>query len=199
MFEKFLRKPKAERGPEQERLEKIAELGERTLVREAALRIELKRNGGFMLCTVLAMALAMGMTGKAEAQTKWLVEEKGFGRQLAGQIFNRGIFEAGSAIDRAHGKKIEQIENNYVSQLTALEDAKRKLDNDYLREKSRIMRSGAADKEARLQELNARYQEEATRLNRAEMEVRRSYAKGKRGEQIRHGLTDVLLRGARGW
>lgn len=200
MFEKILGKPKREKGPEQERQEQIAKLGKEILIKEADLKIEPKRCGGYVLCSVLAIALAMGMTAeKAQAQTRWLVEERGFGRQLAGQIFNRGIFEAGSAIDRRHGKKMDQIENNYVSQLTAMEDAKRKLDNDYLRGKSRITRGGATDKEAQLQELNARYQAEATKLKQDEIEIKRLYAKSKRGERIKHELVDSIFRGTRGW
>jgi hypothetical protein len=201
MFEKFFRKPKAEENESrQESHEQIAGLGQRTLIKEAGLEIEPRRSGGYMLCTVLAMALAMGLsTGKAEAQTRWIVEERGFGRQLAGQIFSRGVFEASSAIDRAHGKKIAQIENDYVMKLTALEDAKRKLDNDYLRERSRLARSGGTDKERRLQELNAWYQTEAVKLEQNQIEVRRSYEKSKRGEQVKHGVVDSIFRGVRGW
>lgn len=197
VFEKFLKKSG---GEKEQNPERVVELGKKTLLREVDLEIEPKRSSGFMLCTVLAMALAMGMTAeKAQAQTKWLVEERGFGRQLAGQIFNRGVFETGSAIDRGHGKKIEQIENSYVSQLTALEDMKRKLDNDYLRGKSRIIRGGAADKEARLQELDAQYRAEVVKLKQAEVEAKHSYAKSKRGEQIKHELADSIFRGVRGW
>jgi len=201
MFEKLFRKPKAEeKESRQERQEQTAELGQRTLIKEASLEIEPRRSGGYMLSTVLAMALAMGMSAeKAKAQTRWIVEEKGFGRQVAGQIFNRGVFEAGSAIDRAHGKKMTQIENDYVMQLTALEDAKRILDNDYLREKSRIMKAGGLDKETQLQQLNAWYQSEAEKIRQNQIEIRRQYEKSKRKEQTKHELVNSVLRGVQGW
>ena len=199
MFEKFSPKPERKEA-EQKRQEQIANLGQRVLIEEAEKGVEPKRSGGYILSTVLAMALAMGMSAeKAKAQTRWIVEERGFGRQVAGQIFNRGVFEAGSAIDRAHGKKMAQIENDYVRQLTALEDAKRMLDNDYLREKSRIMRTGGLDKETQLQQLNAWYQSEAEKIRRNQIEVRRQYEKSKRKEQTKHELVNSVLRGVRGW
>jgi hypothetical protein len=199
MFEKFFPKSEGKKSG-QERREQIANLGQRVLAKEVEREVEPKRSGGYILSTVLAMALAMGMSAeKAKAQTRWIVEERGFGRQVAGQIFNRGVFEAGSAIDRAHGKKMAQIENDYVSQLTALEDAKRMLDNDYLREKSRIMRTGGLNKETQLQQLNAWYQSEAEKIRRNQIEVRRRYEESKRKEQIKHELVNSVLRGVRGW
>jgi len=195
MFEKFFPKSEGKKSG-QERQEQIANLGQRVLAKEVEREVEPKRSGGYILSTVLAMGMS---AEKAKAQTRWIVEERGFGRQIAGQIFNRGVFEAGSAIDRAHGKKMTQIENDYVSQLTTLEDAKRMLDNDYLREKSRIMRTGGLDKETQLQQLNAWYQSEAEKIRRNQIEIRRQYEKSKRKEQIKHELVNSVLRGIQGW
>jgi hypothetical protein len=197
MFEKFSPKPERKEA-KQKRQEQIANLGQIVLIKEAERGVEPKRSGGYILSTVLAMALAMGMSAeKAKAQTRWPIG--GTGKQLAGQIINRGIFEASSAIDRAHWKKMGQIENDYVTQLTILADAKRNLDKEYLQQKRQIMRSGEPDKERQLQELNTWYQTEAAKLEQNQIQVRLSYEKSKRKEEIKHGIINSVFRGARGW
>jgi len=188
MFEKFFEKPKVEREKPKEQ---IAELGRNTLIKEAALEIEPKRSGGYILCTVLAMALAMGMTaGKAEAQTGgWA----GFGRE----VMNNTVFESGSAIDRAQNAKLDRIEHEYVAQLTQLGDALRKLDDQYLRQKNQLTRQGGNPND--LRNLEERYRTEKVRLMQARADAEKAYRGQKRNSAIKKGITEAIFQGIRGW
>ena len=116
MLENFFRKPKAEKEKNPER---VIELGTKVLQKEENSEIGPKRNGGYMLCTVLAMALAMGMTaGKAEAQVRGVGPQgHGFGGQIASEIFHQGVFEVGSVLNRTQNAKQDRIEHEYVAEL----------------------------------------------------------------------------------
>ncbi len=196
MFENIFGEPKAEKekNPEQ-----IVELGERILLREVNSEIEPRRNGGYMLCTVLAMALAMGMTaGKAEAQVRGVGPQSwGGGREIAGQIFHRGISGIGSSLDRAQNAKQDRIEHEYVAQLTQLGDAMRQLDNQYGNQRARLMRQGGSP--ADLRKLEERYRAEKTQLIQAENDLKRKYHKQIGSTGMLRELTEVGVQSARGW
>jgi len=196
MFEKFFRKPEAgkERPPEQ-----IIELGRNALAKEAILEIEPKRSGGYMLCTVLGMALAMGMmTGKAEAQVRGIGPQSwGGGRQFASEVFHQGIFEIGSSLDRAQNAKQDRIEHEYVAQLTLLGDAMRELDNQYLHQKARLMRKGGGP--ADLKNLEDSYLTEKAQLIKARDDLEKEYRKQTRNNGVKKVLTRTIIRGVRGW
>ncbi len=188
MFEKFIGKPNAEK---EESPERITELGEKILVKEAVLEIEPKRSGGFMLCTVLAMALAMGMTAsKAEAQTGGMGE---FGKQLVGNL----IFKSGSVADRAQNAKQDGIEHEYVAQLTQLGDAERQLDYQYSRQKSLLKRQGGSPQD--MKKLETDYQEQKAQAAQTKMELKKKYDHQIRNMKIRKAVTGTIFQGARGW
>ncbi len=198
MFENFFRKPEPKTEKEKNP-ERVIELGEKTLLREVDLKIELRRSGGYMLCTVLAMALAMGMTaGKAEAQVRG-VGPQGWdvGGQIAGEVFHQGIFEVGSALNRSQNAKQDKIEHEYVARLTQLGDAMRQLDNQYGNQKARLTRQGSSP--ADLKNLEDKYRAEKTQLIQAENDLKREYHKQIRNTGIKRSLTEAVVRGARGW
>jgi hypothetical protein len=198
MFEKSFRKPKAEKGSNREQLERIAELGRGVLEREAGLKINPERSGGYMLCTILAMALAMGMAaGKAEAQEKRIGPQgRGLWGQMAGDIFREGVFEAGSAIDRSQNAARDRIEQEYVVQLTKLEDAEGRLDHQYAVQKSRLGRKGTAGE---LETLEKNYKGEKARMAQARIELEREYKKQTRNTGIKKAIIGGIFQGIRGW
>lgn len=196
MFENFFRKSEVEK---EQPLERKAELGKRILTREANLEIEPKRSGGFMLCTVLAMALAMGITAsKAEAQVRGIGPQgHGFGGQVASEIFNRGVFEAGSTINKAQNTKQDRIEQEYVAQLTRLEDIQRQLDNQYSVQKSQLMKQGG--KQGNLKTLEDSYRAGRAQLMKARADLEKEYHRQKRNTTIKRGITEAIFQGVRGW
>lgn len=196
MFEKPFGKPKAEKP--RERQEQIAKLGKEVLEREANLKIKPGRSGGYMLCTVLAMALAMGMTtGKAEAQVRGVGPQgHGFGGQIVGEIFHRGVFEAGSAIDRSQNARRDRIEQNYVAQLTKLEDEEGQLNHQYAVQKSQLSRKRVAGE---LETLERNYKEEKTKIAQARIELKKEYNRQIRNIEIKKAITGGIFRGVRGW
>lgn len=196
MFENIFGKPKAEKEKSPER---VMELGTKVLQKEADLKIEPRRSGGYMLCTVLAMALAMGMTaGKAEAQVRGVGPQGwGVGGQIAGEVFNRGIFEVGSALNRSQNAKQDRIEHEYVARLTQLGDAMRQLDNQYGNQRVRLMRQGGSS--ADLKKLEDKYRAEKTQLIQAENDLKREYHRQIRNTGIKRSLTEAIVQGARGW
>ncbi len=196
MFEKFLGKSKAE---EEQNPERVMELGTKVLQREVDSEIEPKRSGGYMFCTVLAMALAMGMTaGKAEAQVRGVGPQSwGGGRQFAGEVFSQGVFEVGSTLNRAQNAKQDRVEHEYVARLTQLGDAARELDNQYGNQRARIMRRGGSS--ADLKKLEDEYRVKKAQLMQAENDLKREYRKQTRNNGIKRGLTEAVVQGARGW
>lgn len=198
MFEKFFEKPKAQKV-EAEKPEQIAKLGKKTLIREANLGIEPKRSGGYMLCTVLAMALAMGMTaGKAEAQVRGVGSQgQGFGGRVASEIFHQGTFEVGSAINRAENAKQDRIEQEYTAKLTKLEDAQKQLDHQYSIQKDQLVREGG--NQGNLKNLEDNYLAEKAQLMKARADLEKEYQKQNRNSRIKSAITKVIVRGARGW
>jgi len=196
MFEKFLGKSKTEkeRGPE-----RVIKLGTEVLQKEASAEIKPWRSGGYMLCTVLAMALAMGMTaGKAEAQVRGIGPQSwGGGRQFASEVFHRGVFEIGSSLDRTQNAKQDRVEHEYVARLTQLGDAVRQLDNQYANQKARLMRRGGSPED--LKNLENSYLAEKTQLIRARIELEKEYRRQTRNNRIKKGLTEALIQGVRGW
>ena len=196
MFENIFGKPKAEKEQNPER---VMGLGTKVLQREADSEIEPKKSGGYMLCTVLAMALAMGMSvGKAEAQVRGVGPQSwGGGGQIAGEVFHQGIFEVGSALNRAQNGKQDRIEHEYVARLTQLGDATRQLDNQYSNQKARLTRQGGGS--ADLKKLEDGYRTEKARLMQAENDLKRGYHKQKRNTGIKRALTEAVVQGARGW
>lgn len=201
MFEKFPRKPKIpkieeEKGQEQQ--ERIVRMGGKVLEEESNLEIKPERSGGYMLCTILATALAMGMAaGKAEAQVKGVGPQgQGFGRQMIGEIFHQGVSEAGSAIDRSQNAKRDMIEQNYVAQLTKLENEERQLDHQYAVQKRQLSHKGALGK---LETLERDYKKEKTRIAQVEIELKKEYRKQIRNMGIKKEITESIFRGIRGW
>ena len=196
MLEKFFGKPEAEIEKNPER---VMKLGRKVMQREADSEIEPKRSGGYMLCTVLAMALTMGMTvGKAEAQIRGLGPQgRGFGGQIASEVFHQGVFEIGSALNRAQNAKQDRIEHEYVARLTQLGDAMRQLDNQYGNQKARLTRQG--DSSTDLKNLEDRYRAEKTQLIQAENDLKREYHKQIRNTGLKRSLTEAIVQGARGW
>lgn len=196
MFENIFGKPRAEKEKNPER---ILELGKNTLLREVDSEIEPKRNGGYMLCTVLAMALAMGMTaGKAEAQVKGVGPQSwGGGGQFASEVFNRGIFEVESALNRSQNGKQDRVEHEYAARLTQLGDVARQLDNQYGNQRARLMQQGGSP--ADLKNLEDKYRTEKTQLLQAENDLKREYRKQIRNTGIKRALTEAVVQGARGW
>jgi hypothetical protein len=188
MLEKFIGKSKAEKERNPER---IAELGRTTLEREAVSEIEPRRSGGYMLCTVLAMALATGMTaGKAEAQTgDWA----NFGKQVASDA----IFESGSAVDKAQNSKQDGIEHEYVDQLTRLGDEERQLGYQYSKQKNLLMRQGGSLQD--LKKLESAYQEQRDRVTQKKMELKKEYERQTRNTRVKKAITGMIFQGARGW
>jgi len=196
MLEKFLGKSKSEK---EKRPEQIVGLGKETLLKEVASEIEPRRNGGYMLCTVLAMALAMGMTaGKAEAQVLGVGPQSwGGGRELVGQIFQEGVSEIGSTLNRAQNSKQDRIEHEYVARLTQLGDAMRQLDNQYSRQKDQLMGQGGTQED--LRGLENSYRTNRVQLMKARADLEREYRKQIRKTGIKRGLTVAIIQGVRGW
>jgi hypothetical protein len=196
MLENFFRKPESEQeqGPEQ-----IVELGKKTLLREVDLEIEPKRGGGFMLCTIVAMALAMSVgAGKAEAQVLGIGPQSwGGGREIVGQIFQEGISEVGSTLNRAQNANQDSIEHAYVGQLTQLEDAQRQLDNQYSRQKDQLMGQDGTQED--LRSLENSYRTNRIQLMKARADLEREYRKQIRKTGIKRGLTAAIIQGVRRW
>ncbi len=198
MFENFFRKPEP-KAEKEKKPERIMRLGEKILLREADLKIEPRRSGGYMLCTILAMALAMGMTaGKAEAQVRGVgLQGWGIGGQITSEVFHQGVFEVGSALNRAQNAKQDRVEHEYVARLTQLGDATRQLDNQYGNQRARLMRQGGSP--ADLKKLEDRYRTEKTRLMQAENDLKKEYYRQTRNGGIKRSLTEAIVQGARGW
>ncbi len=196
MLENFFRKPKAEKEKNPER---VIELGTKVLQKEENSEIGPKRNGGYMLCTVLAMALAMGMTaGKAEAQVRGVGPQgHGFGGQIASEIFHQGVFEVGSVLNRTQNAKQDRIEHEYVARLTQLGNAMRQLDNQYSNQRDSLTRQGGDS--ADLKKLEDRYRTEKTQLIQTENDLKGEYHKQTRNTGIKRALTETVVQGARGW
>lgn len=198
MFENFFRKPELKTEKEKNS-EQVMRLGEKTLLREADLKIESRRSGGYMLCSVLAMALAMGMTaGKAEAQVRGVGPQGvGLGGTIAGQLLSRGVFETGSAIDRAQNAKLDRIENEYVAGLTQLSDAQRQLEHQYSMRRTKLIRQGGNQES--LRNLENSFRTEMTQLIKRRVELEREYRKQKRDGFIKREVTWAIFRGLKGW
>ena len=196
MLENFFRKSKTEKeqGPE-----RVVELGKKALLIEASSEIEPERSGGHMLCTVFAMALAMGMTaGAAEAQVRGIGPQgQSFGSQFAGEVFHQGVFEIGSAVNRGQNAKQETIERKYVAQLTQLEDAQRQLDTQCSNQRDRLMREEG--NQGKLKTLEDNYRAEKVRLAMIRVDVEKEYHRQKRNTSIKRGLAEAVFQGARGW
>ena len=152
-----------------------------------------------MLCTVLAMGLAMGMTaGRAEAQVRGVGPQSwGGGGQIAGEIFNQGIFEVGSALNRTQNAKQDRIEHEYVARLTQLRDAMGQLDDQYGNQRTRLTKQGGSS--ADLKKLEEKYRTEKAQLIQAENDLKRGYHKQTRNTGIKRSLTEAIVQGARGW
>ncbi len=198
MFENFFRKPES-KAEKEKNPERVMGLGEKILLREADLKIESRRSGGYMLCSVLAMALAMGITtSKAEAQVRGVGPQNwGRGGQMVSEVFHQGVFEIGSALNRSQNAKQDRIEHEYVARLTKLGDAMRQLDNQYGNQRVRLMRQGGNP--AALKELEDRYRTEKIQLIKAENDLKREYHKQTRNTGIKRELTEAIVQGARGW
>lgn len=198
MFENFFRKPEPKTEKEK-KPERIMGLGEKILLREADLKIEPRRNGGYMLCSVLAMALAMGITtGKAEAQVRGIGPQGwGIGGQMVSEVFHQGVFEIGSALNRSQNAKQDRVEHEYVTRLTQLGDAARQLDNQYSIQRARLMKQGGNS--ADLKKLEDRYKTEKTQLAQAENGLKGEYYRQTRNSGIKRSLTEAIVQGARGW
>jgi hypothetical protein len=198
MFENFFRKPEPKTEKEKNP-ERIMGLGEKILLREADLKIEPRRSGGYMLCSVLAMALAMGMTaGKAEAQVRGVGPQSwGGGGQMVSEVFHQGVFEIGSALNRSQNAKQDRIEHEYVARLTQLGDAMRQLDNQYGNQKTRLTRQGGSS--ANLKKLEDKYRAEKAQLMQAENDLKREYYRQTRNAGIKRTLTEAIVQGVRGW
>lgn len=196
MFENIFGKPKAEKEQNPER---VMELGAKVLQKEADSEIEPRKNGGYMLCTVLAMALAMGMSaGKAEAQVRGVGPQSwGGGGQLAGEVFNRGIFEVGSALNKSQNAKQDRVEHKYVARLTQLGDTARQLDDQYGNQRARLTRQGGSSTD--LKKLEDRYRTERAQLMQAENDLKREYHRQTRNTGIKRALTEAVVQGVRGW
>ena len=198
MFEDFFRKPEPKTEKEK-KPERMMGLGKKILLREADLKIGSRRSGGYMLCSVLAMALAMGMTaGKAEAQVRGVGPQNwGGGGQMVSEVFHRGVFEIGSALNRSQNAKQDRTEHEYVARLTQLGDAMRQLDNQYGNQRVRLMRRGSSS--ADLKNLEDRYRTEKMQLIKAENDLKREYHKQTRNTGIKRELTEAIVQGVRGW
>ena len=196
MLEKLFGKSKIEKEQPQERK---AELGKKTLIREANLEIEPKRGGGYMLCTVLAMALAIGITAnKAEAQVRGIGSQgRGFGGRVASEIFHQGTFEVGSAINRAQNAKQDKINQEYIVQLTKLEDAQKQIDHQYNMQKDQLMKEGGNQED--LKNLEDNYLAEKAQLMKAGADLEKEHQKQNRNSRIKSAITETIVRGARGW
>ncbi len=175
--------------------EKTAELGNNFAMREADSDMTPKRKGAFLLSTFLALGLSLGMmAGEAKAQqgSGW----GKFGRELAGEVFSRGTFEADSSMDRTQNAKMDKLENDYVAALGKFERMENRLGSDYENIKRGLQKKG--DKEG-LQNLESEYATEKAKIAQAKIELRQNYEKEKMrikaGQQIRRGI----VQGIRGW
>lgn len=191
MFERFTPKSEKEKGPEQ-----IVRLGVKTLESEVNIE-EPRRAGGFMLSTLMAMGLSLGLlAGGAEAQVRGWSPAGGAGKQVAGQILNQGIFEAGSAIDRSQNAKRDKIENDYVANLTELGNVERNLDYEYAVEKSKLNRTGNRQG---LENLEKEYRMGKGKLAKDRANLENEYRKKIRSLEMKKSIVQTVLRGARGW
>lgn len=190
MFEKISGKSKSEK---EQNPEQTFKLGKRALLRESDSKIKPKRRGGYMLCTVAAIFLAMGMPGKAEAQVGGIGPQgHGFGEQVAGEV----ISEIGSALNRAQNAKQDRIEHGYVAQLTQLEDAMGQLDHQYNIQRSRLMREGG--NQGNLKTLEDSHRAEGIRLMKTRAGLEKKYHQQKRNTAIMGKLTEAIIFSARG-
>ena len=188
MFENFFGKSRAEKEKNPER---VIELGTEVLQREANLEIEPKRSGGYMLCTVLAMVLAMGVTAeKAKAQIGGWAN---FGRQTVGSV----ISESGSAVDRTQNAKQDKIEREYIAQLTRLEDDERQLDYRYSGQKNRLMQQGGPSEN--LKNLENDYRAEKAKISQVRAELKKEHDRQIRNIRTKKTVAKTIFQGVRGW
>lgn len=172
----------------------MVEFGIRLLKAEAKIE-DPKRAGGLVLATLVATGLALGiMPSTAEAQT-WS-PERGAASRVSGQIFNSGVFEAGSAIDRAENAKRDKIEHEYMLRLSQLGEVERELDSEYANEKSRLIQSGTKHD---LEKLEQEYKMGKTKIAQDRTELKKEYDKRVRNSRVRGAVIGSVIRGVRGW
>lgn len=171
-------KPKIETGG-QARLEKILAMGMRALENEADRSIEPRRAGGFMLSTMLAMGLTMGMfPGKAEARGRWLPSKQDISMEA-----NKQTSIEMSKMEQRQRGKIQQLENERADLRTRFGDLDSRLDFEY--QNGRISREDYAAAKKKLAEERGKMEQE--------------YAGKIRNAKVGLQISGKIFQGIRGW
>ena len=160
-------KPKIEKkktGKQEKATEKVAELGYGTLEKEIGIKMPPHRKAGYMLATFLAMGLALSFPAKAEAQFRI------GGRDLGSRI-TRDVLTAGkNAFEMRQNKKIIQIHAEYQEKLGTLLEAEGKLDQEYHQYKLKLREDG---NEEALRKLDEAYQREKIKITQTRIKLDR--------------------------
>lgn len=175
----------------------MVEIGVRVLKKEADFESP-KKAGGFMLTTLLAMGLALGMMpARAEAQVRGIGPQSwGGGGQVASEMIRQGAFEAGSMFDRTENAKRASIEHDYVASLTRLGEIERNLDYEYAKEKNRLSQDGTKQD---IERLEKEYRTANIKIARDRIDLKKGYDKGIRNIKIKDAIIGGVLQGVRGW